>query len=174
MGCLSLAFLWKRNRRECCREQQAMHIHGGGLATSGQSSQNGWTKTSEVYTMHVWFLLINTNLGVSQFLFFDGGIFLSSHINTLFQCTTLHFYVGLVWLLFGSAFALRVYLIFSTWPFNRVRERLTTCVYYTFLSHKYGVHLYVRGTCYTLHALNNFTWTFMELRSFVLHWYPFI
>jgi hypothetical protein len=36
-------------KKTCCREQQAMHIHGGGLATSEQSNQNGWSKTFKVH-----------------------------------------------------------------------------------------------------------------------------
>jgi len=38
----------KKEQPTCCRELQAMHIHGGGLATSEQSNQNGWNKTSKV------------------------------------------------------------------------------------------------------------------------------
>ncbi|CAK7347264.1 unnamed protein product [Dovyalis caffra] len=41
-------FLHREKRQvKCCREQQAMHIHGGGRATSGQNIQNGWKKTSK-------------------------------------------------------------------------------------------------------------------------------
>jgi len=38
----------KKKQPTCCRELQAVHIHGGGLATSEQSNQNGWSKTSTV------------------------------------------------------------------------------------------------------------------------------
>jgi len=44
----------KKKQSTCCRELQAARIHGGGLATSEQSNQNGWSKTS---TVRLFFLL---------------------------------------------------------------------------------------------------------------------
>jgi len=41
----------------CCKGQQAMHIHGGGPATSGQSSQNGWIRASMVrFSGCIWMI----------------------------------------------------------------------------------------------------------------------
>lgn len=42
-------YIWER----CCRELQAMHIHGGGQAISGQSNQNGLSKVFKVWQVNL-------------------------------------------------------------------------------------------------------------------------
>jgi hypothetical protein len=58
-----------------------MHIHGGGLATLGQSNQNGWINASKVcflvYMLHnfslnmnlIFFFLTTSLIGGINFLF---------------------------------------------------------------------------------------------------------
>lgn len=48
---------WLRQRRQeqtCCREPRAMHIHGGGQATSEQSSPNG---SKQIFRVCIRFFL---------------------------------------------------------------------------------------------------------------------
>jgi hypothetical protein len=73
-----------------------MHIHGGGQVTSGQSSQDGWKKTSKVCVLGIFFFFF--------FSFYQSVCFSVLMINSLISIySAVQFSVGLDSLIFGSA-----------------------------------------------------------------------